>query len=296
MKYYEVIFKISAADNGGKTDDMLTAAARDIVAQLAGEAGCESFEETSEGLNGYAQTSLLDKDMLRQQMEAFPMEGIRVDYTIGDAEDKDWNASWEEGGFEPININNRCVIHDPRHPVADSLQSCIDIVIDARQAFGTGTHETTQMIASALLDMDLKGKRVLDCGCGTGILSIIASKCGADSVLGYDIDEWSVENTRHNCQLNGVDNVEVLLGDANVLSHVSGVFDVVLANINRNILLADMPHYKDVMSIDSILILSGYYVEDGMKIAEKAGELGMRLIKTDSNNNWCMLCFSKENH
>ncbi len=297
MKYYEVNFIISnAATNGDKPDDSQMATARDIVAALAGEAGFESFEDTDNGINGYVQAELYDKDLLESMLETFPMPDLHVEYTVAEAEDKDWNACWEEEGYEPIVIENRCVIHDMHHPVPQDLHPEIDIVIDARQAFGTGTHETTQMVASALMNTDLKGKRVLDCGCGTGILSLVAAKCGAAQILAYDIDEWSVENTKHNCKLNEVDNVDALLGDVNVLSHVSGVFDVVVANINRNILLADMPHYKDVMSVDSILILSGFYVEDGMKIAEEAGLFGMRLIKTASINNWCMLAFLIDNN
>lgn len=145
--------------------------------------------------------------------------------------------------------------------------------------FGTGTHETTRLIVGQLLQMDLKGKRVLDCGCGTGILGIVASKMGAQSVVGYDIDEWSVENARHNAELNGVRNMEVLEGNQSVLSHVSGIFDVVLANINRNVLMADMPAMKEVMSHEGILILSGFYAEDGIMIAEKRGLAGALAIE-----------------
>ena len=155
-----------------------------------------------------------------------------------EAEYRNWNEQWENEGFEPIVIDGRCIIHDTKHPAGDKAPDSptLDITIEARQAFGTGTHETTRMIVGELLKMDLKGKRILDCGCGTGILGIVASKCGASEIVAYDIDEWSVENARHNAKLNGVKNMEVLEGDRNVLSHVSGVFDVVLANINRNIL------------------------------------------------------------
>ena len=131
------------------------------------------------------------------------------------------------------------------------------ILIDAQQAFGTGTHETTQMIVSLLLNQDLKDKRVLDCGCGTGILGIVAAKCGAREVVSYDIDEWSVRNAEHNAELNGVE-LDVLEGDKRVLSHVSGVFDVILANINRNIILEDIDEFVSVMTTDSKIILSGF--------------------------------------
>ena len=145
------------------------------------------------------------------------------------------------------------------------------------------------MVVQTLLNIDLAGKRILDCGCGTGILSLVASKLGADSVIGYDIDEWSVENTKHNARLNGVENLEVFTGDSCVLSHISGVFDVVMANINRNILLADMAAFKDVMRPNAILILSGFYVDDAPMLVEKARGMGLAEINRRTEDNWCCL-------
>jgi ribosomal protein L11 methyltransferase len=236
----------------------------------------------------------LDEPLLKSLLKDFPIEGVNVSYSLKEAEYRNWNEQWENEGFEPIVIDGRCIIHDTKHPVGDkALDSpTLDITIEARQAFGTGTHETTRMIVGELLKMDLKGKRILDCGCGTGILGIVASKCGASEIVAYDIDEWSVENARHNAKLNGVKNMEVLEGDRNVLSHVSGVFDVVLANINRNILMADMHHMKEVMNHNGKLILSGFYDTDGFMIAEKAGSMGLVLTETEGSNKWCMLVFS----
>lgn len=286
MKYYVANFKIEGAGN--------TEVCRDIIASLAAEAGFESFEENGDGLNGYVQQELLDEPLLKSLLKDFPIEGVNVSYSLREAEYRNWNEQWENEGFEPIVIDGRCIIHDTKHPVGDkALDSpTLDITIEARQAFGTGTHETTRMIVGELLKMDLKGKRILDCGCGTGILGIVASKCGASEIVAYDIDEWSVENARHNAKLNGVKNMEVLEGDRNVLSHVSGVFDVVLANINRNILMADMHHMKEVMNHNGKLILSGFYDTDGFMIAEKAGSLGLVLTETEGSNKWCMLVFS----
>ena len=141
------------------------------------------------------------------------------------------------------------------------------------------------MIVSSILSMPMSGRRVLDCGCGTGILGIAALKCGASEVVAYDIDEFSTENARHNAVLNGVgDKVDILLGSAGVLSHVEGIFDVVLANINRNVLLADMESFRSVMAQGAALVLSGFYEEDAPMLLQKAETLGLH------DNNWCCLC------
>ena len=264
--------------------------ARDLLAALCGELGFESFEETEEGINGYVPADLVDEAAVGALLPDFPMPGVRISYTKEAAEERNWNAVWECNGFETINIDGRCCIHDARKD-----DGCIDdgkvlhVAIEPCQAFGTGTHETTRMIVSELLDMDLSGKRVLDCGCGTGILSIIASRLGASDIVCYDIDEWSVNNTKHNAGLNKVGNIEVFEGDARVLSHVNGLFDVVLANINRNILLADMPHFKDVMAPGGLLLLSGFFVEDAPLLVEEAHRLGLVVSKQREDNGWCML-------
>ena len=159
-------------------------------------------------------------------------------------------------------------------------------------AFGSGTHATTQMVVASLLSLDLDGKHVLDCGCGTGILSIVASKAGAASVVAYDIDEWSVENTHHNAQLNGVENIEVLAGDVHILSHTSGLFDVVLANINRNVLLSDMAEMRSVMNSGGCLIISGFYDTDAPMLVAEANRLGLTLVSRRQSGEWVSLSFS----
>lgn len=278
MKYYEAIFTITPDSEP----------ARDIVSALAGEAGFESFDNEADGLKGYVQVDLFDKEKLNTSLDDFPIDGVHVDYKISEVNDEDWNATWEQEGFEPIKIADKCVIYDAKD--ADKINSDdslpkMKIGIDARQAFGTGTHETTQMMVGTLLELDLKGKHVLDCGCGTGILGIVAAKCGASEVVGYDIDDWSVRNALHNAELNGV-KMEVFEGDKGVLSHVSGLFDVVLANINRNILLADMPAFRDVMGSDSLLIISGFYEEDIPVLLDKAEELGLKEVSRKTNGDW----------
>ncbi len=288
MKYYQLNFLFRAEE----LPDTLLQTARDILAGLSAEAGLESFEDSDDGIIGYVQTDLFDKERLDDILSDFPIPGIAVTYTVEEADYRDWNEKWEEEGFEPIVIDDKCVIHDPRHSISTSPPGCIDIVIDAKMAFGTGTHETTRMVLEELLQCPLLKKRVLDCGCGTGILSIAASKAGASEVVAYDIDEWSVENTRHNAQLNNVENLEVFTGDRHVLSHVSGVFDVLMANINRNILLADLPSFREVMASGAQLILSGFYEEDADALIEKAVELGMGLVHRRQIGKWALLTFS----
>ena len=291
MKYYEVEMTITPC-----TQD-----AQDILSAMAAEAGFETFEETPTGLLGYVQQSLFLQEVLDAVIANFPFEGTHIIYNVREAEDKDWNEQWEQEGFEPIEIrrkkdDGRCVIiHDGRHLPSDIGHQTSDIIsieIDAHLAFGTGTHETTRMLCSTLLDMDLKGKRILDCGCGTGILGICALKLGADSCVGYDIDEWSADNTRHNAVINHVDDhLTSLCGDSSILDTVNGKFDLVLANINRNILLADMPHFVRVMKPGATLILSGFYEADCTLLSSKAQQLGLKLIATRTNGDWASMVF-----
>ena len=292
MKYYEVDFTMQPC-----TQD-----AQDILSALAGEAGFETFEETATGLKGYVQQALFDEDVLQQVLEGFPFENVALSYSIQEAEDKDWNEQWEQEGFEPICLplptskgKGNLIIHDGRHLPSDISHQSSDIMIeiDAHLAFGTGTHETTRMICSTLLEMELAGTRVLDCGCGTGILGICALKVGAASVVGYDIDEWSADNTRHNAVINHVDDrLTALCGDANVLSGFSAEFNVVLANINRNILLNDMERFRSVMAPHAQLVLSGFYKNDCALLESKAQSLGLSLKATRSDGDWACLLFS----
>ena len=167
------------------------------------------------------------------------------------------------------------------------------IEIDAHMAFGTGTHETTRMICRQLLSMPLEGLRVLDCGCGTGILGICALKLGASSCVGYDIDEWSADNTRHNAVINHVDDrLEALCGDASVLSGFTTEFNVVLANINRNILLQDMERFVSVMAPGATLILSGFYQSDCDLLTQKAQELGLHPTLVTTDGDWACCVFT----
>ena len=281
MKYFEVDFTISP----------YSADASDVLAAMAGEAGFETFEETETGLKGYVQQSLFDVSALKAALEDFPFEDTTISYDIREAEDRDWNEQWEQEGFEPIVISDNLIIHDGRH-LPDSTPD-IAIEIDAKLAFGTGTHETTRMICSTLLELQPKG-RVLDCGTGTGILSICALQLGAQEAVGYDIDEWSVDNARHNAVINLVDDrFTSLLGDASILNKVEGTFDLVMANINRNILLNDMPQFVSKMNAQAILILSGFYTDDCQLLIEKAQTFGLTLQQQKEDQQWACLVFKR---
>ena len=311
MKYFEVNMTIEPCSQD----------AQDLLAALAGEAGFETFEETADGLKGYVQQALFDEETLKSVLAVFPIENTYITYKVQEAEDRDWNEQWEQEGFEPIEVrwkmedgrgkmedgrgkmeDRLLVIHDGRHlpsdishqpPTISHQPSPIMIEIDAHMAFGTGTHETTRMICRQLLSMPLEGLRVLDCGCGTGILGICALKLGASSCVGYDIDEWSADNTRHNAVINHVDDrLEALCGDASVLNGFTTEFNVVLANINRNILLQDMEHFVSVMAPGATLILSGFYQSDCDLLTQKAQEQGLRPTLVTTDGDWACCVFS----
>ena len=320
MKYFEIDFTLTPCSED----------AQDVLSALAGEAGCESFEQTADGLKAYIQQSLYDEDALRLALDAFPFPSS-IKYKVREAEDRDWNEQWEQEGFEPIVVRSErrevsgetsaltLIIHDGRHLPSSIIHqpsdfihqtsSFIPIEIDAHLAFGTGTHETTRMICATLLAMDLQHQRVLDCGCGTGILGICALKLGAASCVAYDIDEWSTDNTRHNAVINHVDDrLTALCGDSSVLAgnstalggspaEVSAAspagFSLVLANINRNILLQDMPRFVSVMAPRATLILSGFYESDCALLESKAQSLGLTLTATKTDGDWACMVFQR---
>ena len=286
MKYFEVDFQLSP----------LSQDACDILAALTADAGFESFEETQHGIRGYVQQPLLDRQALEDIVNNFPIMGTNIIYTINKAEDKDWNEQWEQEGFEPIIVgNNRLAIHDGRH--LPSQPADISVEIDARLAFGTGTHETTQMICEWMLDMPMKDLRVMDAGCGTGILGIVALKLKANHVTAYDIDEWSSDNTHHNAVINRVDSqLSVYCGDASLLDSKTADYDLVLANINRNILLNDMPRFCQIMKQDAKLILSGFYTEDIPLLEARGKELGLTLTGAKNRDKWASIIMQRVNN
>lgn len=284
MKYIEITFTIAPDSE----------TARDLVSALSGECGVDSLEERDNHLMGYASIDNFDSLKLKTALEDFPMPGVQIDFKTQEVEDQNWNAVWEANGFEPIDVDGRCIIYDAKQGldatrISHEGKEPLCVGIEAVQAFGSGTHETTQMIVSSLLDMELKEKRVLDCGCGTGILGIVAAKLGADEVVGYDIDDWSVRNAHHNAELNGVE-MEIFEGDRHVLSHVNGLFDVILANINRNVLLADLESFVGVLAHNGRIVLSGFYETDIPLLETAANQLGMEVYQVKLRGDWrCLL-------
>ena len=287
MKYFVANFKIEC-------EAELMQPARELLSAAACEAGFEAFEDTDDGLLGYVQRPMYDKETLDTAIADYMPEGAAVSYAVEEVPDQNWNQGWEDDGFEPIGVSDNLVIYDAKHTDREMFagdDGVMRIFIEARNAFGTGTHQTTRMILRRLLAMDVQGKSVLDCGCGTGILGITASRLGANPVLGYDIDEWSADNAQHNAALNGVENMSVMLGDASVLNNVAECFDVVIANINRNILIADMSAFRAHMKQGAQLILSGSYEADVPMIEAAAKEHGLSLCDVVTDEEWACALF-----
>lgn len=281
MKYLEITFQTHPSNE----------TANDIVSALAGEIGFESFTEYEKGVKGYIQQSLFSEAKLKEMIREFPLPETEISYEIKEAEEKDWNEEWEKNYFQPIVIGNRCVIHSTFHQ--DVPEAEYDILINPQMAFGTGHHETTSLIIGELLEADLKGKSLLDMGCGTSILAILAAMRGANPVTAVDIDDWCVENSKDNIRLNGIHTIEVEQGDASVLSG-KGPFDIIIANINRNILLADLHTYSRCMHSGSEIYLSGFYVEDITLIREEAEKQSLRFVHYQEKNNWAAVKFVKK--
>ncbi len=273
MKYLEVTFRTQPCSE----------TVNDTLSALCAEIGFESFVECEGGIQAYVQTALFDENALEETLANFPIEGTNIDYAIQEMEDKDWNEEWEKNFFQPIIIGNRCAIHSTFHH--DVPQAEYDIVINPQMAFGTGHHETTSLILGELLDADLKGKSVLDMGCGTSILAILAAKRGAYPVTAIDIDDWCVNNSWDNIALNHVEGITVELGDASLLKG-RAPFDVIIANINRNILLADMAQYAACMHPGSEIYMSGFYVDDIPAIRTEGERLGMEFLHYKEKNHW----------
>lgn len=280
MKYYEVIFETSPN----------TEIVKDVLSGVVADIGFESFVYNDNGMTAYIQQKTFSKEALDAVIADFPLENTTIRYEVKESEDKDWNKVWEDNFFTPIVIGDRCVIHSTFHKDVPSAE--YDIVINPQMAFGTGHHETTSLILEELLNADLTGKSVLDMGCGTSILAILASMRGASKLLAVDIDNWCVENSKDNLALNHITNVEVEEGDASILKD-RGPFDVVIANINRNILTADMHAYVERMNPGAVIYMSGFYVDDIPVIRAEAERNGLEFVHHNEKNRWADVMYRK---
>ncbi|MCM1354807.1 MAG: 50S ribosomal protein L11 methyltransferase [Staphylococcus sp.] len=273
--YVEVRLDLSPADE----------TRTDILAALLAQVGFESFVPDEHGLTAYVKADDYSKSALDDIIADFPMP---TDFTVADTkvEGKDWNSEWEKNYFQPIVIDDQCVIHSSFHK--DIPECTYDIVIDPKMAFGTGHHATTSLVLRQLLAMDLRGKKMVDMGTGTGILAILASMRGAARVDAIEIDEFAFTNAVDNVRLNFAENVYPRLGDASLLAGIGDV-DIFVANINRNIITADLPAYVKTLAPGATVIFSGFYEEDVKVILDVARPLGLEYVAHHVLDKWTCL-------
>ena len=278
MDYIEVICTFSANCNKSEVSEI-------IVALLA-ELGFESFEETEESVKAYVPDKSFNVAALAELTGEYPELFRSVDTRR--IRQENWNHLWESN-FLMTEIAARVLVFAPFHKDIPALEYRICIM--PQMSFGTGHHETTSLMLKMMLDIDISGKRVLDMGCGTGILAIFAAMKKALSVTAIDIDEWAYRNAAENCERNNINCIEILQGDSGLLSDKS--FDLILANINRNVLLADMATYTQCLPKDGILQISGFYTADFPEIAAEAKRNSMELIRHLEETNWVAALYHK---
>lgn len=276
MDYYKITIEITPFE------DWL----RDVLVAQLGEIGFDSFVETDSGTEAFIQVnSFIETDF------EFVLDSFRDDFSFSTKKEliksQNWNEEWEKNYFKPLVINNECVIRAPFH--TDFPKAKYEIIIEPNMAFGTGNHETTSMMVETILENNLEQKKVLDMGCGTGILGILASMKGAKNVTAIDIDEWSFNGSNENAALNNIGNMTVKQGDAEFLGDET--YDIILANIHKNVLLNDMAAYTKVLNPGGLLVMSGFYTEDIPDIKSKAESLGLIDNGFKIKNNWVAYIF-----
>lgn len=252
-----------------------------LIAEL-GEKPFESFIETEDGFSAYIQKDLCYKNILDDIYLLHSTE-FTISYTIEEIDQVNWNEEWEKN-FEAIDVDGKCHVRAPFHPKTNAE---FDIIIEPKMSFGTGHHETTHMMIQHLLETDVANMKSLDMGCGTAILAILAEMKGAKPIDAIDIDNWCYLNSIENAERNNCHEITVYKGDASLLNEKK--YDLIIANINRNILLADMPAYVNCLSKKGILLLSGFYNEDISVINQSCVEKGLTFVKKFERNNWVSL-------
>lgn len=263
--------------------------ASEILMAQMGDLGFESFVENENGFDAYIPSKLFDKEALS---ELDPMvENVKYSWQDEVVPDQNWNKVWEDNFFEPIVIGEQCLIRSQFHQ--HTANARYEIIINPQMAFGTGHHQTTSLMVRFLLKNYVDGKKVLDMGCGTGILGILASMRGASSIHGIDIDQWCYDNAMSNIQINNITNMTVAVGDAKSIVPTE-CYDVILANINRNILLSDMPYYVKALAPEGELYVSGFYDVDVHLLEEKANSLGLKLVDKQEDTQWTAIKFVRQ--
>ncbi|WP_019988795.1 50S ribosomal protein L11 methyltransferase [Rudanella lutea] len=257
-----------------------------LTAELA-ELGFESFVETDEGLNAYIIEPDFDEAAVQEVIDRYALQTAIV-YEVTSLEKRNWNAEWEQS-YQPIEVGQAVRVRASFHEPDPAFQ--FDLVINPKMSFGTGHHETTAMMLEHQLSIDHAGKSVLDVGSGTGILAILAARMGAAPVVAFDIEEWAVENAQENAALNDCAAIRVFQGTIADVD-TADRYDIVLANINRNVLLTEIPTYAALMNPGGCLLVSGFYEHDAADIDAKAREAGLRSVGRKTQNGWCSLVFA----
>jgi len=256
-----------------------------IIAELA-EENFEGFEENEDGFSAFIPQSLFENDVFEKILKHYNIDPVTVPQNT--VEQQNWNAQWE-ASFEPITIGGDIIVKAPFHLLDNHYK--YEIIIQPKNTFGTGHHETTQLVLQMMLQTDFKNKQVFDYGCGTGVLGIFASMLGAEKIFAIDIDEWSAENIMENCSLNSVTNIEFKRSDLALIE--SRNFDVVLANINKNILLISFEKLSKMMNKGANLIISGFYESDLEDLKTEAAKYKLNFKDHYTKNDWCAAMFEK---
>lgn len=258
-----------------------------LMAELA-EIGFDIFEDSPNGLHAFCIEYLFDQEQMQAIFDRYQLLGP-IHFTQQTIEKKNWNEVWETN-YDPICIGDKVIIRASFHEPQPGFE--MDLVINPKMSFGTGHHETTSLMVENLFSIDLHNKSVLDAGTGTGILAFVAKKRGAKKVRGFDIDEWSVENSIENAGLNHCEDIIFVKGT--IREEDSTVYDVLIANINRNILLDEMEEYSKRIASGGYLLLSGFYTQDIPSIEKKATQFGIQKVNSLEKNNWVSLLLKKQ--
>ncbi|MBX7051248.1 MAG: 50S ribosomal protein L11 methyltransferase [Flavobacteriales bacterium] len=263
--------------------------ARDVLVAELADAGFDSFVETDDGVKAYIPEENFTDDIMKDMM-VMKMPELSISYVKSMIEDQNWNAEWEKS-FDPIDVEGKCLIRAPFHDA--SASHLYEIIIEPKMSFGTGHHATTYLMIAEMMDMDLNGKTVLDMGCGTGVLAVMAEKQQASDIDAIDIDEWAFENTLENVERNHCHHIQTIKGGAEAIPSQKR-YDVILANINRNILTRDMHVYVNAMNTSSHILFSGFFVTDRRDIETVATSLGLQFVHQRERGEWTLLHFRKE--